>query len=120
MGKDEIELHYVAASCPFCGTTDEPPHEHVLHEFGDDEGSAVQVKCSGCGAFGPIVRGPMIGDCTNEQCAQAVALWNGRPAVVGETFVPCTGAEFVAGAQAAIEPRSDEEIREIIEDIERR
>lgn len=33
---------------------------------------------------------------------------------------PATGAEFVAAAQQAIEPRSDDEIREIIADIERR
>jgi hypothetical protein len=33
---------------------------------------------------------------------------------------PCTGAEFVAAAQLAIEPRSDDEIREIIFDLESR
>ena len=33
---------------------------------------------------------------------------------------PCTGAEFVAAAQAAITPRSDDEIREIIADLESR
>ena len=41
------------------------------------------------------------------------------PAVAAEDGGPtCTGAEFVAAAQAAVEPRSDEELAAIVASIE--
>lgn len=68
---------FKAASCPFCGTVDNDV-DIVFNEFSDDEGSVIQIGCVQCGATGPMVRGPLIGRCTAEQDAQALALWNER------------------------------------------
>lgn len=64
-----------AEPCPFCGGEID---ELQTHEFSDDGGHACQVGCTTCGATGPIVRGPMLGRCTQAQRREAERAWNRR------------------------------------------
>lgn len=56
--------------CPFCGSS--------CHKLEVRQGGDVRVTCTGCGAEGPIVRGPLNGDATTKQCCGAELLWNAR------------------------------------------
>lgn len=59
--------------CVFCEST-----RTEIQEECRMKGMVCFVECRACSAHGPIVKGPMIGDCTDAQRARAIAKWNRR------------------------------------------
>ena len=69
---------FASDACPHCGADDDG--DLTFYEFADDEGSAVAVGCLRCGAHGPVVRGPLIGEVSDDHREAAVRAWNERAA----------------------------------------